>query len=145
MIGHTKDGTGHTAPRELIHLLSISREIQLRHIEVGDQKLDQECLFSGQSIREALPSISDVRLSQTLFAEYPGLRPYIEKLAGEKTQQYSHTLAKIWKVDESQALIIANSLAEVGFFEPRGTKTTPYFWVPFLYRDAARMLQGGAD
>ncbi|MBI5021006.1 MAG: hypothetical protein HZB59_06185 [Ignavibacteriales bacterium] len=145
MIGHTKDGTGHTAPRELIHLLSVAREMQLRHFEVGDKELDQECIFSSVSFREALPKISDVRLSQTLFAEYPKLRPFIDKLAGEKTQQYSGTLAGIWQVNEIEALAIANSLVEVGFFELRGTKTTPYFWVPFLYRDAARMIQGDAD
>jgi len=145
MIGRTKDGTGHTAPRELIHLLTASREIQLRHFEIGDKDLDGDCLFSRSALRESLPQISAVRLMQTLFAEYPNLRPYIEKLSGEKTQQYIHTLARVWMTAEAEALVIANNLVEVGFFELRGTKTTPSFWVPFLYRDATKMVQGEAD
>jgi hypothetical protein len=40
---------------------------------------------------------------------------------------------------------IAMNLVEVGFFEKRGTKMDPDWWVPFLYRPALDMVQGSAD
>jgi hypothetical protein len=39
----------------------------------------------------------------------------------------------------------AQQLIEVGFFEARGSKDKPTFWVPFLYRDALSMSQGSAE
>jgi hypothetical protein len=48
-------------------------------------------------------------------------------------------------VEETKALEIAIKLTEVGFFELRGSKEDPVFWVPFLYRDALQMVQGPAD
>jgi hypothetical protein len=145
ILARTRDGSGQVAPRELIHLLNASREKQLQHFEVGDKELEGEQLISKVAVKESLPEISQVRLTQTLFAEYPTLRPHIEKLAGERAQQYTRTLAQIWGISEADALNIASQLVDVGFFELRGTRTTPYFWVPFLYRDAARVLQGSAD
>jgi hypothetical protein len=51
----------------------------------------------------------------------------------------------IWKMSEQKALENAERLVEVGFFEKRGTKEQPLFWVPFLYRDALHLVQGAAD
>lgn len=44
-----------------------------------------------------------------------------------------------------EALSKAEQLAEIEFFEKRGTKEQPAYWVPFLYRDALNMVQGQAD
>jgi hypothetical protein len=33
---------------------------------------------------------------------------------------------------------------DIGFFELRGTKQEPVYWVPFLYRDALNLVQGEA-
>ena len=40
---------------------------------------------------------------------------------------------------------IAEQLTEVGFFERKGTKDNPSYWVPFLYRDALNLVQGSAE
>lgn len=85
-----------------------------------------------------------MRFEQTLCAEYPTLQAWLKKLEGEKTQQRPQTLARIWGIEEEQALSTADSLVEVGFFEKRGTKEEPAYWVPFLYRDALEMVQGSA-
>jgi hypothetical protein len=65
-------------------------------------------------------------------------------LQGEKTEQSTRTLAKIWRLDRGEAFVVASELAEIGFFERRGSKEDPAFWVPLLYRDGLRMVQGGA-
>jgi hypothetical protein len=96
MMSRTSDGTSQTAPRELIHLLSSARDIQLRRLEMGSADLAYEALFDRISLKEALPDVSKVRYEQTLCAEHPSLQKWLQKLEGEKTQQRPTTLAKIW-------------------------------------------------
>lgn len=86
-----------------------------------------------------------MRLEQTLFAEYPNLKPYIEKLAGEKTNQSEATLAELWQLPLETARDVAARLVEIGFFEARGPRSDPDYWVPFLYRPALEMVQGTAE
>jgi hypothetical protein len=66
-------------------------------------------------------------------------------LEGEKAQQTPATLAKIWRVPVADAQAKAEKLAEVGFFQKRGSKEEPLYWVPFLYRDALKLVQGHAE
>jgi hypothetical protein len=93
---------------------------------------------------EDLREVSEVRLQQTLYAEYPNLKPFVEKLNGEKAEQSVETLAKIWKISVEEALSVAETLVGVGFFNRPGNKDNPTFWVPFLYRDALNLVQGRA-
>lgn len=146
MVSRVTDGTGQTAPRELIHLLIRSREEQLRLMELGNHELEGETLFSRSAIKQSLEEVSRVRLEQTIFAEYPDLRGHIESLARAKTQQHIKSLARIWDVPENEARGIAKRLVEVGLFERRETKAIPEAYrVPFLYRQALQMIQGTAD
>ena len=68
----------------------------------------------------------------------------MEKLYGQKTEQTPSSLAELWELSEADALLIAKDLVDLGFFERRGTREEPTFWVPFLYRDALHMVQGKA-
>jgi len=67
------------------------------------------------------------------------------KLEQEKTLQRPESLATIWQTSETKAIGIAEELVEIGFFEKRGAKENPEYWVPFLYRVALNMIQGTAD
>jgi hypothetical protein len=145
ILARTTDGTRQPAPREIIHFLNAARDSQLRQHEVGGMEGEGEELFSRTSIRAALPDVSIVRLHQTLYAEYPNLRPYVEELRGEKTLQNTRSLSKIWNLEWVKAIDVANQLVEVGFFELQGTKSDPRYWVPFLYREATGMVQGTAE
>jgi hypothetical protein len=119
MLGRTRDGSGKTAPRELIHLLSSLRDEQLRMLEVGHAEPEGEPLFDRAAFKAALPDVSRVRLEQTLLAEYPSLRRYVEALERRKSQQTLETLMGIWGCDEQEATEAADQLVEVGFFERR--------------------------
>jgi hypothetical protein len=145
MLARTADGTDKTAPRELIHFLSAARDQQLKLLERGEAEPEGEFLFDRNALQAALPEVSKVRFQQTLCAEHPLLKPILERLEGEKTQQTPITLSKIWHVSEGEALKRAERLAEVGFFQKRGSKEQPLFWVPFLYRDALNLVQGQAE
>ena len=71
MLSRTRDGTQLNAPRELIHLLGSLRTQQLRRFELGEPPPDGEALFARPSFKQALPEVSEVRLTQTLYAEHP--------------------------------------------------------------------------
>jgi hypothetical protein len=144
MVSRTADGSTATAPRELIHLASSLRDHQLKRLELGHESPPGEELFDRQSFKDALREVSEVRLVQTLYAEYPNLKTYIERLKREKAEQRASTLASIWNLSEAEAEAVAIKLVSVGLFERRGSNAAPSYWVPFLYRDALELVQGTA-
>lgn len=145
LLTRTRDGTQVNAPRELIHFLNALRAQQMRRYELGEPDPDGESLFARATFKDALPEVSEVRLTQTLYAEYPELRSDVEKLRGERTSQRIETLAEIWNKSLEDTRELANDLVDVGFFERRGSRDAPEYWVPFLYRDALEMIQGTAE
>jgi hypothetical protein len=145
ILTRTSDGSKLFSPREIIHLLNKIKEEQIKRLEIGSPDPENNLIFDKVSFKEALPEVSRTRLEQTLYAEYPNLKNYIEKLDSEKTQQNISTLSKIWVVNKDEALIIANKLFDVGFFEKRGAKQNPTFWIPFIYRPVLNLVQGEAD
>lgn len=145
VLGRVKDGHNVVAPREVIHVLDQARERQLASQERGEPEPDGGAIFSRSAFREALPEVSRVRLEQTLYAEYPDMKPYLEKLRGEKTNQSRESLGALWGLDAEGVDRIATRAADIGFFEVRGEKADPDYWVPFLYRPALGMIQGTAD
>lgn len=145
LLSRTRDGTQMNAPRELIHFLNSLRSQQMRRFELGEPDPDGEALFARAALKDALPQVSEARLTQTLYAEYPEFRDVVEKLREEKTLQRVETLTKIWDESDERTRKIADSLVDVGFFERRGSRQEPEYWVPFLYRDALDMIQGTAE
>ena len=147
MLSRTADGLNPEvpAPRELIHLCSESKNQQLQKIATGENQPEGENLISAAAIKDALPEVSRVRFHQTLLAEYPQYTKELRRLEGEHTQQTGKTLLKLWSMSEMEALAKANTLADIGFFSREGTKESPQFWVPFLYRSALQMIQGSAE
>ena len=144
-LARTRDGLGETAPRELIHLLSVTREEQLRRCEIGEHPPADEAIFDRQALKDALPEVSKTRLTKTLYAEHPVLKDYLERLEGQKTHQNDTSLAAIWDVDGKKVRSVATKLVDVGFFERRGDRISPTYWVPFIYRPALKLVQGSAD
>jgi hypothetical protein len=145
LLTRTRDGTRAPAPRELIHFLNSLRDVQVRRFEVGEAEPEGKLLFSRPAFKEALPEVSKVRLEQTIYAEHPGQKQWIEKLHGAKTLQTAGTLASIWGITSEDAAVRAGELAVMGLFEARGTSQVPEYWVPFLYRDALDLVQGAAE
>lgn len=144
MLTRLADGTGRTAPREVIHLLNASREEQLNHYRMGKKPNDGDQLIGKSAIQDALPKVSHTRYKQTLCAEYPSLIASMSALEGEKSEQNLTNLSTLWNLTEQEATKTAEKLVDIGFFSRRGTKNLPIFWVPHLYRDALNLVQGSA-
>jgi len=139
ILQHTRDGSRNTAPRELVHLFSSARDVQLRRLEIGHPLPQGEQLFDRASLIGAMPEVSKVRFEQTLCAEFPDLRDTMQKLEGEKPVHTLESLALVWAVDQPIATRLAERLVEVGFFQLLGTRRAPRYSVPFLYRSALKM------
>jgi hypothetical protein len=144
MLSRVTDGSKRTAPREVIHLLSLTRDEQLKLYELGNAEPPSESLFDKNAIRASLPEVSRARYVQTLCAENPALKPYLDKLEGEKTEQTPESLSKLWNCQAEKTTETAELLTEAGFFERRRAKDKLTYWVPFLYRDALNLVQGTA-
>ena len=145
MVSRTTDSTGKSAPRELIHLLDVAKDLQIKRLERGADEPEGSELFDRSSFKEALPEVSRVRYEQTLLAEHPDLKQYLQKLEGEKCEQTADSLSKLWAISIEDAAQVARRLADVGFFEIKGEKANPSYWVVFLYRGALDLVQGKAD
>jgi hypothetical protein len=145
MLSRTCDSSKQAAPREIIQLLNALRDVQVRRLEVGESDPEGGRLFSRFIFKDALPEVSNTRLEQTLYAEYPEFRDYIEKLRNEKTQHTVGSLEKIWKLSPDETIKVIRGLCMIGFFEQRGEKENPIFWVPILYRDALDLVQGSSE
>ncbi|UZH54790.1 hypothetical protein JRG66_12545 [Salinimicrobium tongyeongense] len=145
ILSRVRDGLNIVAPRELIHLLNETISEQINLVAIGEDKGDSKSLFAPVALKRALDKVSKVRLEQTIYAEYPKLRNWIEKLEAEKAEHTPETLANLWKVELEEAKKIAQELNLIGFFEEKGTKQSPRYWIPFLYRNELKIIQGSAD
>ena len=145
MVTRCADGKDNTAPRELIHLLNAIREQEIGRLERGGAAAPGEQLFDRSVFKAALPAVSSARLLTYLYSEYPSERPYLEKLEGQKTEHSLDSLSEIWGLDRTATLAKVAELVELGFFQKRGTPAEPTYWIPFLYRDALKLVQGKAD
>lgn len=139
------DGSEKTAPRELIQLLNCLLEQETKRLEHGGAPAPDDQLFDRSVFKLALPTVSDSRLNQFLYAEYAALRPYVSMLENQKAEQTLDNLADLWNLSEDETLAKAKELVEIGFFVERGTRDSPTYWVPFLYRDALNLVQGKAE
>jgi hypothetical protein len=145
LLSHTCDGSDEVAPRELIHILSETRALQLANFSASLPEPPGATLFDRTCIKSALGPVSKVRLDQTLLAEHPELRESILELDGEKTEQTATSLSVIWDCSLDEATKTALRLVEVGFFRKPDRKKEERYWVPFLYRPSLKMIQGSAD
>lgn len=145
VISRTKDGKSINTPRELIQLFTHARSIELQRQDNGINELVHENIISRQSIKEAVYPVSQQRLEQTIYAEYPRLKVHIEALKGEKAEHSIETLAARWNTSPEKTSEIARDLEKIGFFESRGDKRVPRYRIPFLYRPYLEIIQGSAS
>ena len=130
IVTYLADGNHEVAPRDVIHLLEEARRIQVNNLELGKSPPLRQFLFDGVSLPSALGSVSTVRLKQTLFAEHPGLKPYIDALAGGGAVLSLRDLAEAWEVKSDEARPIIGKLEEVGFLRRQVPTKTSWFTRP---------------
>lgn len=144
MVTRVKDGLGVSAPRELIHLFEWIKDLQIKRLERGEPEPPEQQLFDRSVFKEALKEVSKVRYTQTMVAEYPDLKIYMDRLEGQKAEQSLQSLQALWHTTKEAATEQAERLVSVGFFEKRDRRGTTSYWIPFIYRGALKLVQGRA-
>lgn len=136
ILNRVKDGTGVSTPRDVIDLVTYAVRKQLDHWEVNPPQEDSRIILESASFKAALRVLSSDKLTSHLFAEYPSLRPVVEKFRNRKAEYDEASLREIMGDDYARL----KELEEVGFFaviERSGT-----WWIPFVYRDGLGVTQG---
>ena len=142
-LSRTEDGSGTSAPRELIHLFSEVRNAQLVRHETAQTAPESPALFHPKTFDVALPVVSKARLAKTIYAEFSDVKPHVEKLARQKTEHNLASLGALWGTDAAETTDIVRRLVSIGFLAERAK--TQNYWVPFMYRPALEMVQGKAE
>ncbi|WP_105427667.1 P-loop ATPase, Sll1717 family [Neorhizobium tomejilense] len=143
ILKRTTDGSGKNAPREIIFFFNAMIDNQLKRLDRGENPPSGTQLFDRAAFKDSLPSLSEYRLTKVLYAEYPELRKYVEKLSSQKSEHNIKSLSRIWLISEQDTTLIADRLAKVGFFELDRAKET--FKIPYIYRPALAVIQGKAE
>ena len=145
MLSRVTDGSQKPAPRELIHLLQVARDAQLKTYELGGGEPPGEALIGRGAIKDSLLEVSRARFDKTLCAEYAGLRTFWLKMEGSKSAQSLSSFSRLLGMSEEKGAVIAEQMVEAGFFVKKVEKGEVIYWVPFVYREALKMVQGKAD
>lgn len=137
-----QDGHGQATPRELIQFCSSLRAQQLQRFEKAATPPPEEFLFDRASFKAALIPVSANRLINTIYAEYPAYKPWIDTLRGRKNLQSAETLSTIWSVDIRESNCRSDLLMGIGLFRRLDGPERIFYEIPFLYRSALQIIRG---
>jgi len=135
ILNHIKDGKGRYTPRDFILLIDKARAYQLGEGE--ERRGGGDYLIGAAAIRKAYYTVSELKLSTQLYAEYPEYRNWIEKFKNGKSTHNEETIKKILG---SQWKSRVEKLVYVGFLE----EIKGGWNIPFIYRPALQIVQGKA-
>lgn len=141
MMSRIRDGNGIKPPRNLVDLISMAKDAQLRKEEREPREFDpSKPLIEAESLRRALAQLSEQRVNDTLLAEARSQAPLIERFRRGKAEHNEASLSTLLGVRQEDVRATIRPLIELGFLEEiAGT-----FKVPMLYRGGLEITQGKA-
>lgn len=141
MMGRIRDGNGIKPPRNLIDLVSMAKEAQLRREAREPREFDaSKGLVEPDALRRALSQLSDTRVNDTLLAEAKSRAPIVEKFRGGKSEHNEDSIVALLKSERPACRVAIKSLVEIGFLEEVGGN----YKIPMLYRNGLGVTQGKA-
>lgn len=142
VMSRIRDGNDVRPPRNLIDLVGIAREEQLRADSRSPRQLTGDTsLIKSEAIRAAQARLSIQRVEDTLIAEAGAeIARYIDKFRRAKAEQNLQSLGGMLSLSGAPLQNAIRQLVEIGFLEElRST------WkVPMLYREGLEVTQGKA-
>jgi hypothetical protein len=142
MMSRIRDGNSVKPPRNLIDLVNLAREDQIRAESRSPTPLSNEApLIKADAIRNAHIRLSTQRVEDTLLAESAAdTARLIERFRKSKSEHNIDTLADTLDLKGADLQQVIRHLVEAGFLEG-----FPSSWkVPMLYRDGLDIRQGKA-
>lgn len=122
LIIYTRDGQGTNTPRDLVELLNFAIQHEIERLNRGENPYKSRyLLFNHEALSAAGGKLSKLKVEQTLFAEHPELRAYIEAFFESIPRNFEmDKLEALWGVDTITAKAIAAKLTDIGFLKQTG-------------------------
>ena len=142
IMSRIRDGNDVKPPRNLIDLVNLAREEQIRaESRTPDHLRENAPLISANALRSAHERLSAQRVEDTLLAETSSdTASLIARFRKSKAEHNLETLAATLGLEGEPLEAAIRQLVEVGFLE--GLRAS---WkVPMLYRDGLDVRQGKA-
>jgi len=136
LVMYTQDGLGVSAPRDLIELVNSAIEYETNRLEKGDTPYKQRNLiFNHEGLNFGGSILSKTKMEQTIFAEFPECRRYIEAFIDSSGRNFDGVkLANIWDIKTDEADKMASYLCEIGVLKKSSTRSgATNYLIPVLY------------
>jgi hypothetical protein len=133
---YTQDGLGVSAPRDLIELVNSAIEHEITRLEKGDTPYKRRNLiFNHQGLNFGGSVLSKTKMEQTIFAEFPECRRYIEAFIDSSGRNFNgDQLANVWDIKTDEADKMASYLCEIGVLKKSSTRSgATNYLIPVLY------------
>jgi hypothetical protein len=143
IIRRIRDGNDIKPPRNLIDLISMAKQAQLRREERQRHTrryAEGMAVIEGDALRDALGQLSQQRVQDTLLAEAGSHAPLIEAFRDGEAEHNTASLAGLLEVEPAAVRSKIQPLIDIGFLEV--IKDT--YKVPALYREGLNITQGKA-
>lgn len=141
MMSRIRDGNGLKPPRNLIDLVKMAQDAQMRREERESNVYEPTApIIAGDALKRGLESLSGERVNDTLLAEVGEYAKWIEKFRDGKAEHNEDSLAETLGMPVDAARKAAKALIEIGFLEQVGEN----YKIPMLYRDGLNVTQGKA-
>lgn len=137
-----RDGKDIKPPRNLIDLVIMSQQAQLRSEDRAIREYDRDNpIFEPDALRRALRQLSEQRVNDTLMAEAGIYASTIERFRDGKAEHNEESLARVLGINSgANVRSEIRPLVEMGFLEEiKGS-----FKIPSLYREGLQITQGKA-
>lgn len=142
IMARIRDGNGIQPPRNLLDLVMLARDEQLRAESRSPREFSEDQpLIEADSLKKALDRLSERRVVDTLLAEAgPDTAELIEKFRREKAEHNLASLASLLASQGDQLHKDIELLKQVGFLEELRSS-----WkIPMLYRGGLQIRMGKA-
>ena len=140
MMRRIRDGNDVKPPRNLIDLVQLSQDAQLKREDIQSRTLVSRPMLEPDALRDGLSQLSVRRVDDTIFAEAGPAVSTIEKFRGGKAEHNIDSLAALFGVSVEQAKNDVKPLVAIGFLEViKGS-----YKVPSLFREGMKITQGKA-
>lgn len=135
----TGDSSSAFNPRNYITLLSLALKKDIELLRTNPFGVTRDSVLSVESITSSYGELSRKRLDDTILAEFPDVRPYIDKLRGgyasfQSLEQLGDALGILNNATELEQVV--KRLIEIGILQQITSST---FSIAFLYRPALKV------
>lgn len=131
MMSRIRDGNGIKPPRNLIDLVSMAKDAQLRREDRDPRPFElNRPVIEADALRRALAQLSEQRVNDTLLAEAKAQAPVVEKFRRGKAEHNEESLAQLLRVPHARLREAIKPLIQLGLLE----EISGSFKVPMLYR-----------